>query len=343
MPITTRQSLHEHLQWALQIEHATIPPYLCALYSIPDRTNLEAAEIIRSVVMEEMLHLTLVANVLNAVGGAPVVAHPSFVPDYPAWLPHSSEAFKVSLLPLGEEALTTFLNIERPAKHHGRSQSDRYDTLGQFYQAVLDGISEVAESERQAGKNLFDGDPSRQVPTRWYYGGGGEVLPVTDLESARRAVLEIMEQGEGLNHTIFDGDDQFGETHEVAHYFRFDEIRTARRYQCGDTAKHGPTGAELPMDWSIIHPMHPNPKAREYVDQPAVHRLMVRFNRAYTALLRELHAAFNGTPGRLFHAVPLMYQLRYQAEALMKIPSRYGDGTTVGPSFEYDDSAATPI
>lgn len=68
MPITDLPDLHRHLQWALQVEHTTIPPYLCALHSIPDGYNVEAATVIRSVVMEEMLHMTLVANVLNAVG-----------------------------------------------------------------------------------------------------------------------------------------------------------------------------------------------------------------------------------------------------------------------------------
>ena len=67
--------LRDALQHALMLEHATIPAYLCALYSIEDGTNVEAAEIIRSVVMEEMLHMVLVANVLNAVGGEPSVDH----------------------------------------------------------------------------------------------------------------------------------------------------------------------------------------------------------------------------------------------------------------------------
>lgn len=337
MKITDRTSLQQHLQWALQIEHATIPPYLCALYSIPDGTNREASEIIRSVVMEEMLHMTLVANLLNAVGGAPVVADPSFVPDYPAALPHSAGRFQVSLLPLGEPALQMFLQIERPPKPHAAPQPDHYDTLGQFYESLLNGITEL---DGKLGVNtLFNGDPSRQVPARWYYGGGGEVIAVTDLASATLALNEIMEQGEGLDHSIFDGDKAFGQLNEVAHYFRFNEIKAARRYQVTDTPKGGPHGVELPMDWSAIYPMHPNPKVRDYVDQPAVHGLMVQFNRTYTTLLRELQLAFNGSPARLFNAVPVMYQLRHQAQALMKIPSHLGHGKTVGPSFEYDETA----
>jgi hypothetical protein len=75
--IDSTHALRAHLQWALELEHSTIPPYLCALYSIPEGSNPEAAEVVRSVFMEEMLHMTLVANVLNAVGGSPEGAPPS--------------------------------------------------------------------------------------------------------------------------------------------------------------------------------------------------------------------------------------------------------------------------
>jgi hypothetical protein len=52
------------------------------------------------------------------------------------------------------------------------------------------------------------------------------------------------------------------------------------------------------------------------------------------ALLDELHTALNGKPQRLMQSVVRMYDLKYQAVELMKIPS--GDGeTTAGPSFEY--------
>jgi hypothetical protein len=67
--ITEVGHLHYYLRQALKLEHATIPPYITALYSLKPGKNLEAFHIIRAVAVEEMLHLTLVANVLNAVGG----------------------------------------------------------------------------------------------------------------------------------------------------------------------------------------------------------------------------------------------------------------------------------
>ena len=113
--ITRVDELHRHLHAALQLEHATIPPYLTALYSILPGTNGEAYRVIRAVVVEEMLHLTLAANILNAVGGTPDLTPPDFVPEYPAYLPDGETDFQADLQPFSKAAIETFLKIERPA------------------------------------------------------------------------------------------------------------------------------------------------------------------------------------------------------------------------------------
>src|SRR3954452_9112428 len=95
--IQTLDSLREHLQWAIELEHATIPPYMCALYSLDAVRNPAAAEVLTSVFMEEMLHLTLAANLLNAVGGQPVLDAPHLLPGYPTRLPHGDRSLEVHL------------------------------------------------------------------------------------------------------------------------------------------------------------------------------------------------------------------------------------------------------
>ena len=74
------RQLHAYLFAAMRLEHATIPPYLMALYSIKPGTNSDATHILRVVVVEEMLHLTLAANLLNAIGGTPDLTAKDFVP-----------------------------------------------------------------------------------------------------------------------------------------------------------------------------------------------------------------------------------------------------------------------
>ena len=324
-----------HLQVALELEHATIPPYLCALYSIPDGSNVTASGLIRSVAMEEMLHMVLAANLLNAIGGTPLVNDPTFIPSYPTYLPNSDDSFVVNLLPFGRDALDTFLLIERPTPPDAPGDPDKFHTIGEFYLGILAGFERLAPTP-EAEKALFCGDPKRQVTgASWYYGGGGAPIEVHDLATAKQAILEICEQGEGFDHTMYDHDDQFGQIDELAHYYRFNEICAERRYTASDSPLQPPTGDALIVDWSGRHPMGANPKMAEYVNQPEILTLMTGFNRRYTALLNSLHDAFNGRPAALMDAVPIMYELKYRAQSLMTIPSGRADGTTAGPSFEY--------
>src|ERR1700721_79343 len=79
--------LFEFLQSAIELEHSTIPPYLAALSSTAPAKNDVVAGIIRSIVVQEMLHMTIAANVLNAIGGAPAINQAGFIPAYPGPLP----------------------------------------------------------------------------------------------------------------------------------------------------------------------------------------------------------------------------------------------------------------
>src|SRR5678816_1227565 len=113
--IADLDSLRDHLQWAIELEHATLPVYLCALYSLDAARNPTATEVLTSVFVEEMLHLTLAANLLNAVGGRPRLATPSMLPGYPRTLPHGQPSLELSLLRFGPEAIEQLLTLERPA------------------------------------------------------------------------------------------------------------------------------------------------------------------------------------------------------------------------------------
>ncbi len=327
--IKTLPSLRRHLQTAIELEHSTIPPYLCALYSIEEGDNLPSSEIIQSVVVEEMLHMILASNVLNAIGGQPSINHPRFIPEYPTFLPHSDKSFEVGLQKFSKPTIDTFLRIELPAKPKAPPEANRYHTIGQFYEAIEDGLIRLSEE-----KNIFTGDRARQITTEYYYGGGG-VIPVHDLDSALKALSEIVGQGEGVYHTIFDGDHKlFGEKIEYAHYFRFNEIHEERYYTKRDTPKSGPTGKRLPVNWDGVYDMRPNPKMKDYPKGTELRKKIYDFNRIYVSLLDDLHRAFNGEPKQLLNAVVRMYDVKYQAIELMKIPVNE-EGMTAGPSFEY--------
>jgi CDGSH-type Zn-finger protein len=335
MAITNVESLRRHLQWAIELEHGTLPPYLCALYSIKEGHNEDAAEVVHSVFMEEMLHLTLAANILNAVGGSPQLDAPSILPTYPTYLPHSNRAFQVPLTKFSKDALEIFMKIERPAEHDGLPEDDDFETIGQFYEAIEEALGRL--SEELGEESLFCGDPARQVTDELYYGGSGRIIAVRDLASALAALEEIVEQGEGLQHQeVWDGDRGMfhPERDEVAHYFRFEEIYLGRRYAPGDTPQSGPTGEPLAVDWDAVHDMRPNPRSADYPEGSEIRAQLDEFNHSYSGVLHLLDETFNGSPSLLAVATGAMYGLKAQAVDLMQLPS--GDGeTTVGPSFEY--------
>ena len=71
-----------YLQKAIMLEHSTIPPYLTAMFSLRTGTNAPIARQIHEIVIEEMLHMAIAANILIAIGGYPAINVPEFVPKY---------------------------------------------------------------------------------------------------------------------------------------------------------------------------------------------------------------------------------------------------------------------
>lgn len=343
--ITDIAGLHRHLHAALQLEHATIPPYLTALYSIHPGTNSEAYHIIRAVVVEEMLHLTLAANILNAVGGEPDLTGDDFVPTYPAYLPDGETDFEVNVSRFSKEAVETFLKIERPAEleeendgvrtvertrtegalrasHVGDDSEEHFYSIGEFYQAIEQGLERLHD---EMGDDLFKGDPARQVTPDYYYSGGGEVIPVTDLESAAGAIRLISEQGEGVGGAIFDYED------EIAHYYRFQQLMLGRYYQHGDEPGN-PSGGPVDVDWDAVYPIKTNARMSDFPEGSGVREGAVTFNEYYTDFLDLLTRAFRGEPELLIDAVGGMFRIKDMIYSLMRQPIE--DGLNAAPTFD---------
>src|SRR3954451_24786724 len=74
-----RSELYIWLQKAIELEHSTIPPYLTAMCSLKPGPNDGIGRLIRSIVVEEMLHLTIAGNILIAIGGRPAINTPEFI------------------------------------------------------------------------------------------------------------------------------------------------------------------------------------------------------------------------------------------------------------------------
>ena len=337
--------IRQALQTAVQLEHATLPPYLYALYSLKPGVNDAIGNLIRSVVFEEMTHMTLACNLLNAIGGAPIIDRPGFIPTYPGPLPGGVDAgLTVGLAPFSKGVVqSVFMEIEEPEfPNHfpvRPAATPTQTTIGMFYATLLAAIED-------AGESLFATTPRNPQVTDVFARFG--VIAIDGVATARQAIDTIVDQGEGTSE---DPMDSIGGESEPAHYYRFAEIfhgKTLVATGAPPTApvleRYAYAGAAIPFDPDGVQPARTNPTEATLPIPPGVPnpRLACRtFNYTYTSLLKSLHTTFNGVPKAIGPAIGLMESLKQQAIALMAIP--LGDGTNAGPSFEYTPVLSGPV
>ncbi len=324
-PAITPQSVCASLQSAVELEHATIPVYLYGLYSLDAAKNPEVVSIIQSVVVEEMLHMTLAANVLNALGGSPVIDSPDFIPSFPGPLPGGVESdLIVNLAPFSMDQLQTYLQIEKPEDPLDiklLKATSGTITIGQFYTAISDAIAVLGDS-------AFVDPPRNQIGPDLMR----ESVVVVDVASAQQALNIIIEQGEGTTTSPEDG---YG---EPAHYYRFMQIQKGALLvpAPGNTPPWAYGGAPVTFDPTGVYAVATNPALPPGYPAGSVQAFANdNFNYTYTNLLQSLHALFNGdtTQDQMNRAIGLMMSLKGQAKAMMAgIPD---PSVMTGPSFQY--------
>jgi hypothetical protein len=210
-----KSDLHHHLQHALKLELWTIPLYLTALYSIKDLRKLkhneypEAAKLIFSVVIQEMLHMELVSNISNALGFSPEFSPPNYdeqkgIPFiHPAkdYIPPGLTGYLVKPQALNQNNLRLFCAIElpHPKKEIAWEKEKSYNCIADLYEALKTGISAlwnecyVGDQHNTKQKNTF----------KEYHNTHGKnhgfSQSVYSPETALKAINAITEQGEGAD------------------------------------------------------------------------------------------------------------------------------------------------
>jgi hypothetical protein len=329
-PLDTIADLHTALANAIALELGTIPPYLTALFSIKPGANAAAGAIIRSVVIEEMLHLSLACNMLNAVHGCPRL--PKAVLRYPSELPmgigdEPGTPLVVPLARLSQKSIQTFMTIEEPedpldfpdARANIAVAAD-YHTIGEFYAAVGQLMSDL-------GDDAFTGAKERQV-SGWI--GTHYLHPVFRLKDALNAIALIVDQGEGT------GTSPAADPDELAHYYRFEQILRRASLNSDPSAPDGYRWGEPAIGLSDngVWPMIDNPPRVPLPKGSRVGRVADQFDATFTALIDDLQRTFDGAPHVLGSALAQMHALRLEAQALVPLNGPGTDGTA-GPRFLY--------
>lgn len=129
-------------------------------------------QIIHSVYMEEILHLVLATNVLNAIGGTVKLGKDN-IPSYPLEMKFQGKTFRdrqfdINLERFSPDAIDIFMQIEQPKgwdepqmKARAAVEIPGY-TIGEFYNSIKEKLDKLCAEVGE--KAVFCGDPKALYP-----------------------------------------------------------------------------------------------------------------------------------------------------------------------------------
>jgi hypothetical protein len=329
--IASVEDARSMLQTAIGVEFGTLPPYLYAMFSIRRGENDAAFGRIKSILMQEMVHMCLACNILNALGGRPKLTPPVYPGPLPGDIgPPDGQPLIINLLPFSQKAMWQGMQIEQPESPPdfpiktlmlgAREAAPQTVTIGQFYGALDTFLSTLPPESWTPGRN--------QINDSQFF--SGQLFPINSYDDAHRAIQDIVSEGEGAK------DDPLDFQNELAHYYRFgecyhDKVLTKSAEPQGYT--WGPR--LLGVDWSAVYPAIENPGTHDFSKEPpAAQAAQAACNEAYSRMVDELQRAVTGEQDRLGNAVHAMFDLRMAAYAALTTPLA-DPAYVAGPSFLY--------
>lgn len=157
--------LKSALQAAIELEHSTLPLYLAAMFSL-EVQNYTTYNLIRSIVMEEMVHMAIACNILAALGGRPVIK--SLAPKSPGCgLPGNAEPdLEVVLAQLSHSQVKNFMRLEMPDfLLPEKYKQEEYPTIGTLYNAIKEAVLHNADEVRDLVHQVSVATAANQVQT----------------------------------------------------------------------------------------------------------------------------------------------------------------------------------
>ncbi|SMC16365.1 Uncharacterized Fe-S cluster protein YjdI [Andreprevotia lacus DSM 23236] len=354
--INSREQLLYTLSEAAEIEHNLMCCYLYAAWSLKTEADdpdagmrdelLHWRRVLLSVAIDEMTHLALVCNLMQAIGGVAHFNRPNF-PIAPGYHP---AALQVKLAPFNADTLQHFIHLERPEgcdepDGQGFAQSASYTrglhgltltptaqdylTVGHLYRSVEAGLRALSASLGEAA--LFCGDTALQVDAGIV--GLKGLIAITDLASACRAITTIVEQGEGAQASSPDG-----------HYQRFIAVRSA--YEALQ-AQHADFRPAHPAATNPVMRKPPDAQGRVWVAAPEAQALLDLANAIYELMLQCLSHGFAATDRNekralIDAAITLMQALDPLGKQLARSKANEQDNCNAGMSFAALRQVASP-
>ena len=155
-----------------------------------------------------MTHLCLASNILNALGGTPVLRPPTYPGPLPGDIGPGCTPLTIHIYPLSREAMKQAMDIEQPEDPPEipvremlatiASTGPRTVTIGQFYEVLDHFLATLPATAWTPNRNQITDD--QFFP--------GQLFAVNGSPDAHRAIQEIVSEGEGSKNSplTFQGD-----------------------------------------------------------------------------------------------------------------------------------------
>jgi hypothetical protein len=303
--------IKQALQSAMELECCTLPLYLSAMYSLHVQ-NYPSYHAIRSVIMEEMVHMAIDANMITAMGGAPQIKNLKF-PFPTQGLPGGAEPdLLVGLAKLSKPQLKDFLRIEMPEFLLRQTvPSEGYPTIAVFYGALRDAVRANAADVRAAVKAT--GPVNHQVGDDIGVVSINPASATDPVDQMLAGIEEIVEQGEGASaKSLFTG---AGSEDEQSHYCKFAEIYYGADYEDPKspiklTPENEPQffkGRNIPWP-DVVNTLAVPADGYAAIlaldaNAAAVTADLTKFDSVYSSILAALDLAWNGPPADSWHTI----------------------------------------
>jgi hypothetical protein len=322
--------LQKGLQAAIELELATLPPYLSGQWALQDQSS-PAAQLIKGITLDEMSHLGLACNLLRATGVQPHIFDGYDEITYPGPLPGGvrpkcdpdffpcNPNFQVVL---GFSDFAAFarmcMQIEYPEDPAPRPATlalaeEVFPSIGEFYAAILKCFQDLD------GTFLYQTDKQLQNDFP-------QIFVIDGLTKATEAITRIQTQGEGSSKFPFVDP---GQT-QLAHFYLFGELYFGKKYVF-DLAKQTGDWTGDPVAMSSVFPMTPVPLGGYGVDAPPE---VLACDGVFTQMLKQLDQAWaDKDDTALSNAIDSMFALKSKAISLLKKQIPRSDGGVFGPQF----------
>ncbi|NJM68771.1 MAG: hypothetical protein HC862_00340 [Scytonema sp. RU_4_4] len=363
--VKTREDLLYLLSQASELEHSLACQYLFTAFSLKESTNegVSQAQLnkidrwrrtINGIAVQEMLHLALASNLLTAIGGAPYFRRANF----PQAKTYTSLKLSFKLTPFNETTLNRYICFELPNNFETEEQKAswnqfcqrlrdeellrllavlpqpllprklEYNTIGELYELIRQGFQTI-------GQKLFIGPPQAQA-----MGIFREMIQVTDLDSAIKAIDLIIVQGEG---SPIQRDD--------SHFAKFTKIREEYLAELASDPSFQPARPVIENPLLSLQQDNTTPGAKIITDTlsrdiveifVALYEVMLQILLRFFAHTEENEEQMYVLKSALINLMP--FGVSPLAKAITQLPAGQGfPGMNAGPSFEvYADVQLLP-